>query len=204
MKPIFAQTLNSLRREGGLSQKKAAQDLGISQALLSHYENGVREPKLEFVLKACDYYGVTTDHLLGHADQKRVKWDAVLHNENTDVQRCISAGSLILALLSEIEDEQLSGAVASYLSYSLYFVLAALRAPLKPYEPLFDAAIKTAEADLIKTALENDKSAEATAALSDEALKEKYPEQFQTILELDDLIRSAVIGIRNLYKANYN
>ena len=32
-----------------MSQRKAAADLGISQALLSHYENGIREPGLAFV-----------------------------------------------------------------------------------------------------------------------------------------------------------
>ena len=32
----FAQILSQLRKERGISQKKAANDLGISQALLSH------------------------------------------------------------------------------------------------------------------------------------------------------------------------
>ena len=44
---------------------KAAGELGISQALLSHYENGVREPGLAFVTRACDYYHVSADYLLG-------------------------------------------------------------------------------------------------------------------------------------------
>ena len=38
----FAQVLSRLRKERGISQKKAASDLGISQALLSHYEKGIR------------------------------------------------------------------------------------------------------------------------------------------------------------------
>ncbi len=63
----FSQVLMSLRVERGLSQRKAAADLGISQALLSHYENGLREPKLEFVVKACDYYGVSADYMLGRS-----------------------------------------------------------------------------------------------------------------------------------------
>ncbi len=50
---------------GGVSQRTAAGDLGISQALLSHYENGIREPGLAFVVRACDYYGVSADFLLG-------------------------------------------------------------------------------------------------------------------------------------------
>ena len=54
-----------LRREQGLSQRKVAGDLGISQALLSHYENGIREPGLGFVTRVCDYYHVSADYLLG-------------------------------------------------------------------------------------------------------------------------------------------
>ena len=61
----FPRTLSLLRQEKKLSQKKAAEALGISQALLSHYENGVREPGLSFVVRAADFYGVSCDYLLG-------------------------------------------------------------------------------------------------------------------------------------------
>ena len=50
----FARTLSLLRQEKGVSQRAAAAELGISQALMSHYENGIREPGLSFVVKACD------------------------------------------------------------------------------------------------------------------------------------------------------
>ena len=50
-KKSFAQILSELRRTAGLSQRKAAADLNISQALLSHYENGAREPGLNFVCR---------------------------------------------------------------------------------------------------------------------------------------------------------
>ena len=68
MQTAFSQVLTELRHQRGMSQKQAAADLGISQALLSHYENGAREPRLEFVMKVCDYYGVTADRLLGRVD----------------------------------------------------------------------------------------------------------------------------------------
>ena len=64
----FASTLSALRREKNISQRSAAADLGISQALLSHYENGAREPGLNFVCRVCDYYGVTADYLLCRTD----------------------------------------------------------------------------------------------------------------------------------------
>ena len=65
----FAQTMSELRREKGLSQRAAAADLHISQALLSHYENGAREPGLGFVRRACRYYGVSSDYLLGLSER---------------------------------------------------------------------------------------------------------------------------------------
>ena len=68
MARTFSETMSALRRERGLSQRAAAGDLNISQALLSHYENGAREPGLDFVCRACRYYGVSADYLLGISD----------------------------------------------------------------------------------------------------------------------------------------
>jgi len=70
IKSVFAVTLGKLRRERGLSQRQAASALGISQALLSHYENDTREPKLDFVVKMCDFYSVTTDFILGRTKER--------------------------------------------------------------------------------------------------------------------------------------
>lgn len=65
MNKDFARNMTFLRKEKKLSQKQAAAELGISQALLSHYEKGIRECGLDFVLKAADYYNVSCDYLLG-------------------------------------------------------------------------------------------------------------------------------------------
>ena len=65
----FSETMSELRRKKGASQRTAAADLGISQALLPHYENGAREPGLDFVCRACEYYGVSADYLLGRTDE---------------------------------------------------------------------------------------------------------------------------------------
>lgn len=62
--------MSLLRQEMGISQRKAAAALGISQALLSHYENGIREPGLAFVARACDFYHVSADFLLGRTSSR--------------------------------------------------------------------------------------------------------------------------------------
>lgn len=70
MNTIFNKRLVELRTEKGLSQKDAAVDLGVSQALLSHYEKGIREYSLSFLCKASEYYNVTTDYILGITDSR--------------------------------------------------------------------------------------------------------------------------------------
>ena len=69
MERNFAAVMSELRHARGLSQRKVAADLKISQALLSHYENGAREPGLGFVCRVCDYYGVSADYLLCRTDR---------------------------------------------------------------------------------------------------------------------------------------
>lgn len=71
MERSFSVILSRLRKEKNMSQKEAAADLGVSQALLSHYENGIRECGLDFIIKAADFYNVTTDYLLGRSDSKQ-------------------------------------------------------------------------------------------------------------------------------------
>lgn len=70
MRSDFPRILTLLRKEKGISQKQAANDLGVSQALLSHYEKGIRECGLEFVVRAADYYGVSCDYLLGRSPDR--------------------------------------------------------------------------------------------------------------------------------------
>ena len=68
MQDAFSKNMSKLRKARGLSQRTAAAELGISQALLSHYENGAREPGLPFLRRACQYYGVSADYMLGLSD----------------------------------------------------------------------------------------------------------------------------------------
>lgn len=70
MNADFPRLLTLLRKEMGLSQKAAAQQLGISQALLSHYEKGIRECGLEFVVRAATFYGVSCDYMLGRSPDR--------------------------------------------------------------------------------------------------------------------------------------
>ena len=70
MNADFPRILTLLRKEKGISQKTAASNLGISQALLSHYEKGIRECGLDFLVRTANYYGVSCDYLLGRSPDR--------------------------------------------------------------------------------------------------------------------------------------
>lgn len=71
MKSEFPRVLTLLRKEKGISQKHAASELGISQALLSHYEKGVRECGLDFLVRCASFYDVSCDYLLGRSPDRK-------------------------------------------------------------------------------------------------------------------------------------
>jgi len=148
MKSVFARKLSRLRREAGLSQRQVASDLGISQALLSHYENGAREPKLEFVVKACDYYDVSADHILGRIEEKMKSALPAPHGCE-GAPRLISAAHEAFEMLDGLSDTELYSAAVDYLVMPVETVAKLLRDPNTEYDPMRDAHHKIAEAKLL-------------------------------------------------------
>lgn len=71
MNSDFPRILCLLRKEKALSQKVVSTSLGVSQALLSHYEKGIRECGLDFLVKCAKFYNVSTDYLLGLSPERK-------------------------------------------------------------------------------------------------------------------------------------
>ncbi|MBQ2904800.1 MAG: helix-turn-helix transcriptional regulator [Clostridia bacterium] len=108
----FPIILTELRKEKGLSQKEAAAKLGISQALLSHYEKGIRECGQSFLIRVADFYGVTCDYLLGRS-KSRSELDTIaseILSENSPSDSSptgktfIKAGTLITKLIKDTDN----------------------------------------------------------------------------------------------------
>lgn len=55
--------LKRVRTRTGKSQLEVAHSVGISNAALSNYETGYREPDLETLKQLAVYYGVSLDEL---------------------------------------------------------------------------------------------------------------------------------------------
>lgn len=60
-----------LREEKDMKQKELAELVGITEATLSRYENGKREPKSEIVSRIAKVLNVSTDYLLGRTSEQK-------------------------------------------------------------------------------------------------------------------------------------
>lgn len=62
--------IRDLREDRDLTQKQIAQMLGMSQTGYSKYETGENDIPTSILLKLADFYGTSTDYLLGRTDEK--------------------------------------------------------------------------------------------------------------------------------------
>lgn len=67
-KEIFKYRIIEARKENNLSQRAAAEKLGISKSTIASYEIGRTEPDLETLGKLAKLYLHTVDYFLGLAD----------------------------------------------------------------------------------------------------------------------------------------
>ena len=65
---VFAERLRDLRIEKGVGQNKLADDLNLSNASISYWENCKQEPTASAIVKLAAYFDVPTDYLLGISD----------------------------------------------------------------------------------------------------------------------------------------
>lgn len=134
MNKDFPRIITFLRKERGLSQKQVAADLGISQALLSHYEKGIRECGLDFLVRAAEYFEVSCDYLLGRTVQRRLaavtaddipESDEIRHIKGNMINQInkkllMNTTTVIFDLLAQIGDKRLTNAVSNYLMSAEY------------------------------------------------------------------------------------
>lgn len=61
----FGVRLKELRKERGLTQGQVAKRIGVTASIISAYENELRQPSYEVLLKLVRLYDVSADYLLG-------------------------------------------------------------------------------------------------------------------------------------------
>jgi transcriptional regulator with XRE-family HTH domain len=209
----FSRTLSLLRQEKGVSQRTASTALGISQALLSHYENGIREPGLAFVVKACDYYGVSADYLLGRTMTKDGTTIAAeelydLSDEKDNSMRgsvlallskklLVNSVGVLFDLLGKTGSREAIRAAANYLGAAVYQVFRRLYQADPNNNPDFfsvpqrqfgagivEADMKYSEVELTDALAAHTKAKGNFPPMGHDDLAKNYPVLYQSLLQL--------------------
>lgn len=64
----FGNRLKELREERGLSLKQLSEQIQVSDAAICKWENDVSEPKLTYIIRLAQFFGITLDELTGQDD----------------------------------------------------------------------------------------------------------------------------------------
>lgn len=67
---IFAQRMRELRHEKKKTQTQMAEFVGIKLRAYQNYELGASYPEVPNLMRLADYFGVTTDYLLGRSEER--------------------------------------------------------------------------------------------------------------------------------------
>ena len=62
----FAERLKELRAESGLSIMALGKAIGVSDATICRWENGISDIKSDELIKLADFFLVSTDDLIGY------------------------------------------------------------------------------------------------------------------------------------------
>lgn len=214
MSSDFSRSMTLLRKEKGISQRAAAKELGISQALLSHYENGIREPGLAFVVRACDYYGVAADFLLGRTLSRdgttivdaeslydySAEKDNVLRGSimaTLSKKLLVNSIGILFDLLGKAGSKEAIKACADYLSTAIYNMFRHLyRADGNNNEDFFAVPVRQfvsgistadmtcAEVDYVDALAVQVKESGSLPPINHDALTQAYPGAYQSLLQI--------------------
>ena len=229
MNADFARTLALLRQEKGISQRQAAKDLGISQALLSHYENGIREPGLTFVVKACDFYNVSADYLLGRSMSRKgttildaeCLYDLSAEKDNMPQgsvlallgkKLVVNSVGMLFDLLGKLGSKRAIKAATNYLSNCIYTLFRHLHMASPDGNDSYYSVDKgnfltglpRAHQMLIETdyveAVNEMSGKEEFPPMSHDELAAAYPGTYQSLLQIIHSCGSSLNGMLQHYK----
>lgn len=73
--------IKTLRAAKNITQQDLAHRLGITKSVISAYENSIRYPSYDILIKLSNIFGVSTDYLLGCSKGKTIDVTGLKQNE---------------------------------------------------------------------------------------------------------------------------
>lgn len=86
----FGENLKKLRKSRNLTQKELGAMIGLSKAVVSKYETSMGYPTFDVLIRIAQYFGVTTDYLLGVGGSKTVDVSALTDSQIDTIHQLIA------------------------------------------------------------------------------------------------------------------
>lgn len=87
---IFSERMKELRLAKHYSQVDLAKALSVSKQSVSNWENNNILPSIEMLVAIADYFGVSTDYLLGRTDKMSLDLSGLNSTEICHIKQIIS------------------------------------------------------------------------------------------------------------------
>ena len=85
----LGKNIYELRREKGVTQEELAAELGVTAAAVSKWEKGNTLPDVLMVCALADYFGVTTDALLGRTRELKPLVVIAREEDRQQIEKCL-------------------------------------------------------------------------------------------------------------------
>jgi transcriptional regulator with XRE-family HTH domain len=100
--------LKTLREEKGITTREISKIFKLGKSTISNYENDIRKPDYDILIKLADFYEVTVDYLLGITDERNIY---KLESNNLP-KELREIGVEYIALAKEMQDKEISLEIA--------------------------------------------------------------------------------------------
>ena len=69
--------IKDLRKKKGITQEELGDVIGVTKTAISYYESGKRQLTADLLQKLSEYFGVSTDYIIGREDQPDPGWKVI-------------------------------------------------------------------------------------------------------------------------------
>ncbi|MDA1652693.1 MULTISPECIES: helix-turn-helix domain-containing protein [unclassified Bacillus cereus group] len=95
---MIGEKIKELRKNSKMTQEQLGDAIGVSKMAISYFEKGKKSPGRESLEKIADYFGVTTDYLLGRSADPEL---------NEDEDKVVSKeGKNIMAIIESLPEDE--------------------------------------------------------------------------------------------------
>ena len=86
----FGENLKKLRKGRSMTQSELGGKIGLSKAVISKYETGLGYPSFDVLIRIAQFFGVTTDFLLGVSGNRTMDISGLTASQAEAVHRLVA------------------------------------------------------------------------------------------------------------------